>query len=133
VLKEEYILAVGIRDKSEMLESVPVRVILCDKGLDALRCLKQARTRMLISKWDLPDMPDGDLLRRFTQANPYMPTIAFVEANNTEQEIEARTLGVTCVLADDTNYDEFFAAVCQVLELSSIKQLQLMEHVTSEY
>ena len=126
MLKEQYILAVGIKDKSEMLESLPVRVILCDGGLDALKCLRQARTHMLVSKWNLPDMPDGELLRRYTGANPYTPTIAFIEPDNTEQEIEARILGVTVVLSEDSDYETFYASVCRLLHLSSLSQLQIL-------
>jgi DNA-binding response OmpR family regulator len=99
---------------------------MCDKGMEALKCLKQTRTDMLISQWQLPDMPDGELLRRFSLAKPHIPTIAFIEADGTEQEeIDARSLGVNMVLTEDCDFDTFYDVVCQLLKLTSVKQLQI--------
>lgn len=123
---ENYILAVGLNNKSEMLESMPLRVVMCDKGMEALKCLRQARTEMLISQWQLSDMPDGELLRRFSLANPHIPTIAFIESDSTEhQEIEARSLGVNMVLTEDCDFNTFYDVVCQLLKLASVQQLRI--------
>jgi DNA-binding NtrC family response regulator len=126
MLYENYVLAVGLRNKSEMLESIPLRVVMCDKGMEALKCLKKKPADMLISRWQLCDMPDGELFRRFSIAKPHIPTIAFIGPGSTEkEEIEARSFGVSMVLTEDCEFDTFHDVVCQLLKLTSVRQLQI--------
>ena len=91
----------GLNGRSEVLTELPVRLIKMQSGLEAARSLKNEKVNSVISRWDLDDMPDGRFLKTFKAAKPYIPTIALVRAGSKEQEIAARSLGVTAVLAED--------------------------------
>ena len=102
VLVQANVLTVGLNGKSEALRKLPIRVIEKQSGLEAARSLKNEKVNSVISRWDLDDMPDGRFLKSFKAAKPYIPTIALVRAGSKAQEIAARSLGVTAVLAEDT-------------------------------
>ena len=84
-------------------------------GLEAARSLKSEKVNSVISRWDLDDMPDGKFLKTFKAAKPYIPTIALVRAGSKAQEIAARSLGVTAVLAEDATDDVFRDTVANLL------------------
>jgi DNA-binding NarL/FixJ family response regulator len=101
VLVQATVLAVGLNGRSEILTELPVRLIKMQSGVEAARSLKSEKVNSVISRWDLDDMPDGRFLKSFRAAKPYIPTIALVKAGSKQQEIAARSLGVTAVLAED--------------------------------
>jgi DNA-binding NarL/FixJ family response regulator len=101
VLVQATVLTVGLNGRSEVLRELPVRLIKMQSGLEAARSLKSEKVNSVISRWDLDDMPDGRFLKTFKAAKPYIPTIALVRAGSKAQEIAARSLGVSAVLAED--------------------------------
>ena len=109
------VMTVGVGQRAESLAELPVRVISMQHGSNAVRSFKTEQIDSVISHWHLDDMPDGMFLKRLRAIRPYMPTIAVVEAGNAEQEIAARSLGVTAVIADDSSEEFFRVVVCQTL------------------
>jgi len=102
VLVQATVLTVGLNGRSEVLRELPVRLIEMQSGLEAACSLKNEKeVNSVISRWDLDDMPDGRFLKTFKAAKPYIPTIALVKAGSKSQEIAARSLGVSAVLAED--------------------------------
>lgn len=101
VLVQATVLTVGLNGRSEVLRELPIRLIKMQSGLEAARSLKNEKVNSVISRWDLDDMPDGRFLKSFKAAKPYVPTIALVKAGSKAQEIAARSLGVSAVLAED--------------------------------
>ena len=115
VVVQATVLTVGLTGKSEVLKELPVRLIKMQSGLEAARSLKSEKVNSVISRWDLDDMPDGRFLKTFKAAKPYIPTIALVRAGSKAQEIAARSLGVTAVLAEDVTDDVFRDTVANLL------------------
>lgn len=120
------ILVVGIADKGSALRELPVRVLAMDTGAEAIRCLKEERIDTIISSWELIDIPGGKLLKNVIEAKPSMPTIAFIKSGNIEQEIAARRLGVDAVLSEDIDDDYFREIVCQLLRISTVASMQIV-------
>jgi len=114
---------IGARDKAHGLQHLPLRVLLMDTGRQALQCLRDEPVDSVISRWDLPDMPNGLLLGRILAARPKMPTIAVIESGNTEQEILARSLGLTAIVTDDTEADTLRQLICQILHIEEVLSL----------
>ena len=119
------VLSVGIRNKSEALETLPVRVLVMDSGAEAVRHLFEDKIDIVISRWDLTDMPQGKLLEKIINAKPNMPTVAFIEPGNWEQEITARSLGVTAILNEDIDESYFRNTICQILHIEDVSMLSL--------
>ena len=101
VLVQATVLTVGLNGRNEALRELPVRLITMQSGIAAARSLKSEKVNSVISRWDLEDMPDGRFLKSLRAAKPYVPTIALIRAGSKAQEIAARSLGVTAVLAED--------------------------------
>ena len=101
VLVQATVLTVGLNGRSEVLRELPVRLIKMQSGLEAARSLKNEKVNSVISRWDLDDMPDGRFLKTFKAAKPYIPTIALIKPGSKAQEIAARSLGISAVLAED--------------------------------
>ena len=119
------ILSVGIRNKSEALKTLPVRVLVMDSGSEAVRHLFEEKIDIVISHWDLTDMPQGMLLEKIIGAKPNMPTVAFIESDNWEQEITARSLGVTAILNEDIDESYFRNTICRILHIEDVSMLSL--------
>ena len=119
------ILSVGIRNKSEALKTLPVRVLVVDSGAQAVRHLLEDKIDVVISHWDLTDMPQGTLLEKIIVAKPDMPTVAFVEPGNWEQEIMARSIGVTAILNEDIDKLFFRNTICHILHMEDVLMLSL--------
>ena len=101
VLVQATVLTVGLNGRTEVLKELPIRLIKMQSGSEAARSLKNEKVNSVISRWDLDDMPDGRFLKSFKAAKPYIPTIALVKPGSKAQEIAARSLGVSAVLAED--------------------------------
>ena len=119
------VLSVGIRNKSKALETLPVRVLVMDSGAEAVRHLFEDKIDIVISHWNLADMPQGMLLEKIIDAKPNMPTVAFIEPDNWEQEITARSLGVTAILSEDIDESYFRSTICQILHTEDVSMLSL--------
>ena len=136
VLVQANVLTVGLGDKNEALQELPLRLIAMSSGGEAARSLKNERVDSVISKWDLDDMKDGLFLKRFKAVKPAIPTIVFIKAGDWAQEIAARSSGASAVLTEDTT-DEFFqTTVANVLGLRgivSIKTISPVESKKSQY
>lgn len=126
------VLSVGIGSKSEALKTLPVRVLVMDSGAEAARHLFEEMINVVISHWDLIDMPSGGLLKNIIAAKPNFPTIAFVKAGDHQQETLARNIGVSTVLADDID-DEYFRQVLrQILDLTDVSLIEDISNVSQE-
>jgi DNA-binding NarL/FixJ family response regulator len=123
LISETTILAVGIRDRDDALEELPVRLLSVDRAAEALPCLRDEDVHTVVSKWNLTDMGGGEFLKRVIEAKPQIPTIGFISPGNDEQEIAARALGVNIVLPEDIDDGHFRQAVCQVLGLNKIASI----------
>jgi DNA-binding NarL/FixJ family response regulator len=124
VLVQATVLTVGLNGRSEVLRELPVRVISMQSGLAAARSLKNEKVNSVISRWDLDDMPDGKFLKTLKAAKPYIPTIAFVRAGNTTQEVAARSLGVSAVLSEDAGDETFKQTVANLLGLKGAVEIK---------
>jgi DNA-binding NarL/FixJ family response regulator len=132
VLVQATVLTVGLNGRSEVLRKLPIRLIGMQSGLEAARSLKNEKVNSVISRWDVDDMPDGGFLKSLRAAKPHIPTIAFVRAGSTSQEIAARALGVSAVLAEDVTDDVFRKTVANLLGLRgsvAIKTISSAENI----
>ena len=110
IIAEMNVLAVGVEDRADGFNGLPIRLINMAHGIDAIRSFRTNQIDSVISHWHLADMPDGQFLKRLKAAKPEMPTVAIIEPNKTQQEIEARMLGVSAVVPEDCG-DEYFRRV----------------------
>ena len=114
-----YVLAVGLKDRCKALKSLPVKLRSVDTGFQALQQLRLEVPSVLVGLWDLPDMPDGSLFKRILATTASATTVTLVEFQNAEQEIAARSLGVTLVL--DENIDD--ETLCDLLSELSVTRV----------
>jgi len=132
VLVQATVLTVGLNGRNEILKEMPIRLITMQSGLAAARSLKNENVNSVISRWDLDDMPDGKFLKSLRAAKPSIPTIAFIRAGSKNQEIAARSLGVSAVLAEDVTDDLFRETVANLLGITgavTIKAISPAENV----
>ena len=118
------VLVLGCEGRNNALKALPIRVLYCETGLEAGRSLKNESVDGVISLWKLPEAPAGKFLRNLRLAKPYLPIIALVDANNIEQEISARSIGVTAVLNDDVDDSILRRTVVEVLGIENTKEIQ---------
>ena len=132
VLVQATVLTVGLNGRSEVLSELPVRLIKMQSGLEAARSLKNEKVNSVISRWDLDDMPDGKFIESFKAAKPYIPTIALIKPGSKAQEIAARSLGVSAVLAEDATDNVLKDTVANLLGIQggvAIKAILSAGHV----
>ncbi len=119
------ILMIGTKDKASGLSELPLRLLMMDTGKEAVQCLREEPVDSVVSRWNLVDMPDGLLLERIRAARPSMPTVAFIEPGNQQQEIMARSLGVTAILSEDIEGDYLRETICQILHIEDFATLSI--------
>jgi DNA-binding NarL/FixJ family response regulator len=124
VLVRANIFVVGLGGRSSALKALPIRVSFIQTGFNAGRSLKSESVDSVISKWDLPDAPNGLFLKSLRLAKPYIPVIAIVDPNNPGQEIAARSIGATAVLSSDVSDDIFRQTVVEVLGINDTDEIQ---------
>ena len=132
VLVQATVLTVGLNGRSEVLKELPIRLVKMQLGFEAARSLKSEKVNSVISRWDLEDMPDGRFLKTFKAAKPYIPTIALVRAGSKQQEIAARSLGVSAVLAEDATDNVLRVTVANLLGIEgnvAIKAISYADNV----
>lgn len=117
------VLSVGLGPQAECLKDLPIRLVNLSKGAQAVDIFKREQVDSVVSHWHLSDMPDGQFLKKLKAVYPKMPTIAIVEANNRQQEIEARSLGVAAVIPEDSDGNYLRQVVSMVLGLQTVSQI----------
>ena len=118
------ILSVGAGSRAESLNGLPIRLINLKDGYEAIRSFKTEHVDSVISHWHLADMPNGQFLKKLKAAKPDMPTIAIVEGDNPQQEIEARSLGVAAVITEDSSEEHFRDVITAVLGLTDVRAIE---------
>ena len=126
IIAEMNVLAVGVEDRVGEFNGLPVRLLNMTHGADAIRSFKTDPIDSVISHWNLADMPDGQFLKKLKAVKPDMPTIAIIEANNPQQEIEARILGVSAVVSEDCGDEYFREVMISVLGLSNERVIETL-------
>ena len=111
------VLAVGLGDKSVMLQKLPVRIKNLRCAAEAARSLKTENFDSIMSKWDLSDMKNGRFIKNLRLIKPKVPIIAITESENFEQEIAARSIGVSAVIPEQSDDRIFIDTVSQTLGL----------------
>ena len=124
VLVQASVLTVGLNGKNEVLWELPIRLITMESGMEAARSFKSEKVDSVISKWDLQDMEDGQFLKNLKAIKPEIPTIAFIRTRDKEQEIAARSLGVSAILTEDTSDELFRETVANVLGLKGLVSIK---------
>ena len=124
IIAEMNVLAVGIEGRAGEFNGLPVRLVNMAHGSDAIHSFKTDSIDSVISHWNLADMPDGQFLKKLKAAKPDMPTIAIIEANNPQQEIEARMLGVSAVISEDCGDAYFRRVMTSVLGLPNSQSIE---------
>ncbi len=119
IIAEMNVLAVGMDNRTGGFDGMPVRLLNMTRGSDAIRSFRTDTIDSVISHWNLTDMPDGEFLKKLKAAKPDMPTVAIIEANNPQQEIEARKLGVSAVVSEDCDGEYFRQVIAAVFCLPS--------------
>ena len=117
IVAEMNVLAVGMEDRVGEFDGMPVRLVNMAHGSDAIHSFRTDPIDSVISHWHLADMPEGEFLRKLKAVKPDMPTIAIVEPDNPQQEIEARKLGVSAVVNEDCGDDYLRQVMTAVLGL----------------
>jgi DNA-binding NarL/FixJ family response regulator len=120
VAVETNVLLAGLRGKCRALRRLPVRLLAVDTGMEAVRCLRTEEIDIVISNWDLADMPDGEFLARLIAARPSIPVIAFVRPWDHDREIAARILGAAAVFSDDIDDEHLHRTACQLLGMRDV-------------
>ncbi|MFC1677949.1 hypothetical protein ACFL3G_12930 [Planctomycetota bacterium] len=124
VLVQANVLTIGLNGRNKVLKELPIRLISMESGMEAARSLKNEKIDSVISNWDLVDMVHGRFLKRLKRVKPNMPTIAFVDHNHPQQEIQARSLGVSAVLNDNASDDYFKRTLSNVLGLAGTDSIK---------
>jgi DNA-binding NarL/FixJ family response regulator len=124
IIAEMNVLAVGMGDRTGEFEGLPVRLLDMSHGSDAIHSFKTGSIDTVISHWNLIDMPDGQFLRKLKAVRPDMPTVAIIEPNNPQQEIEARMLGVNAVIPEDCDGEYFRQVVASVFGLPDVRAIE---------
>ena len=124
------LLAVGIDNKQDFLRKLPVKTIRVSFGNEAISSFKNNRVGLIISPWNLPDMPDGKLLKGIKKIKPDMPIIAVIDEDDISSEIQARSLGVSAVITQQSGDELLIELVSEILGID--KYLDLDSHFVNE-
>ncbi|MBL7214047.1 MAG: hypothetical protein ISS71_00045 [Phycisphaerae bacterium] len=124
IIAKMNILSVGAGSRVKALDGLPVRLINLKNGYQAISSFKTEQIDSVISHWHLADMPNGKFLKKLKTAKPQMPTIAIIEGQNPQQEIEARCLGVAAVITEDSSEEHFRAVITSVLGLQDSEAIE---------
>jgi DNA-binding NarL/FixJ family response regulator len=120
VLVQATVMTVGLSGRNKALRELPIRLMKMQSGTEAARSLKNENVDSVISKWDLEDMDNGQFLENLRAVKPDIPTIVFIKAGDEQQEIAARSLGVSAVLTDESDDELFRQTVANVLGLKRL-------------
>jgi CheY-like chemotaxis protein len=129
VLVQAHVLTVGLNGKNEVLRELPIRLITVPSGRQAVHSFRNERFDSVITNWDLDDMQNGRFIKKLRAVKPDIPTIVFIRANEPEQEIAARSLGVSAVLTDESDDELFRQTVANVLGIRDIASIEAISPV----
>jgi DNA-binding NarL/FixJ family response regulator len=118
------ILTVGIADKTKALKNLPIRLIKTNNAAEAVKYLREDRIDIVVSRWELADMPSGELLQKIVFAKPNTLTIAFVKSGDKKQEIAARSSGVSVVLCEAVKDEYFLEIINQLLSIYNLTKTE---------
>ena len=124
IIAEMNVLAVGMEDRADQFNGLPIRLVSMAQGSDAIRSFRTDPIDSVITHWNLTDMPDGKFLKKLRAVKPDMPTIAIVEPNNPQQEIEARMLGVSAVVPEDCDSAYLREVMAAVFGLPNVRAIE---------
>lgn len=118
---ETKVMAVGLNGNSQSLKLLPIQLICSENGMAAIQWLRQHRLiDALVSQWDLPDMKNGELVRRIKRARPWLPTIVLLDEPYQEREITVRGLGVVAVFPSTIAGGVLQQIIVEILGLQKI-------------
>ena len=120
VLVQANVLTIGINGRNQTLQKLPIQLLTVRTGAKAAKFLKNKNIDGVISNWNLEDMKDGWFIRNLRVVKPHIPTIVFVSSKDQQQEIKARSFGVSAVLTEDASDDLFRQTVANVLGLKDV-------------
>jgi DNA-binding NtrC family response regulator len=123
VVTRTNVLTVGITEKIHALRELPIRLIALRFGTEAVRSFKSKRIDTVISRWNLADMKDGELLKGIKEIKPDMPTIAIIEEGNVEQEIAARSTGISAVVTEGFEAEHLGELICEILGIEAASRM----------
>jgi len=126
IIAEMNVLAVGMEDRAGEFKGLPVRLLNMAHGSDAIRSFKTDQIDSVISHWHLADMRDGRFLKKLKAVKPDMPTVAIIEPDNPQQEIDARMLGVSAVIPEDCDDQYFREVMTSVLGLHDVHAIETL-------
>ncbi|MCK5566158.1 MAG: hypothetical protein KAJ07_13020 [Planctomycetes bacterium] len=115
------VLVIGIECKAVLLRELDIDVVSLQFGAQAVQSLKTENILGIISRWDLPDMRSGKLLKGVKLIKPYLPTVAITDPGNNAQEISARGIGVSAVITDDIDGYDFQRLICNLMGFERIE------------
>jgi len=115
VVAKPSVLVVGVEGKARLLRELDVNVVTRKFGALAARSLKTENIQGVIATWNLPDMYDGKFFRGLKRIKPYMPTVAVIDSGDDQQEIAARSLGVSAVITEGIDGFDFKRLVCNLM------------------
>ena len=124
IIAEMNVLAVGMEDRVGEFKGLPIRLLNMVHGSDAIGIFKTDPIDSVVSHWHLSDMRDGQFLKKLKAFRPDMPTVAIIEPDNPQQEIEARELGVSAVIPEDCDDHYFRQVISSVLGLQSVHEIE---------
>lgn len=124
IIAKMNILSVGAQSRARSLDGLPIRLINLKNGYEAIRSFKTENVDSVISHWHLADMPNGKFLKKLKAVKPDMPTIAIIEGDNPQQEIEARSLGVAAVITEDSSEEHFRNVIGAVLGFQDVQAIE---------
>lgn len=124
IIAEMNVLAVGMEDRVGEIKGLPIHLLNMAHGSDAIRSFKTDQIDSVVSHWHLSDMRDGQFLKKLKAVRPDMPTVAIIEPDNPQQEIEARMLGVSAVIPEDCDEHYFRQVMASVLGLHSEHEIE---------
>jgi len=120
VVDARVVLGVGLGGRSDALGELPIRLVCTESAADAVQWLRSHGTiDALISLWDLPDMTDGELVRRIKSARPWLPTVVLLDEPYREREVRVRGTGITAILPSNVDEALFRRVVAQMLGLET--------------
>ncbi len=124
------ILTVGLGAKADALENFSARLMRVETANEAVLTLRREFVDAIISKWNLPDMPKGEFIKRIKSARSSVPIAVMLdEQDDCTDESQARTLGVIAVVHSDI--DEI--SLMRVVERMVMKkQTHLLQAVAVE-
>ena len=98
------ILTIGIDLEIGHFDALPAMVIRSNSGMEAIRHLRENhKIDTIVTRWDLPSMPNGQFVRKIRTARPSIPIVVILDDPDEKREIGVRKTGVTAVIPSTAN------------------------------